>query len=211
MTTSEQINNLTKALAGFQGDLPSMPKNCSGYGYHYTDIDTISATIKPILKKYGLGYIQPIETRDNDLYLITRIFDSTGEFIETTVKLSAVEVKGTNLVQQMGAGITYMRRYALCSLLGITSDEDADGVIKETPKAEKKAPLKGGDATPEEKAELNKLFAAKYPDGKAIFTTEEKKHYSEMRKEKTAAEVIKLIDAETQKRVGAYIEQKENQ
>lgn len=60
---------------------------------------------------------------------------------------------------------------------------------------------KGGETTPEEKKELAALLTSKGADGNAIFTKDEMKHYSDMRKDYTAREVIDVIKAELQKRV----------
>ena len=220
MRTSEKTNNILAALCAFQGQLPTMPKDKNGYGYRYTDLDTIVSTIKPILSKNGLGFMQPISTAENgNLILTTRIFNKDGEFIETDVTLQSVQGKQMNTVQQLGAGVTYMRRYALCTMLGITSDEDVDGEIrnegqparKEEPKKPEQKPqqkqtpkkpiLAGGEATKEEQEAIKKLFASTYPDGTGVFTIEEKKAFTNLRSTKTAAEVITIVTEELNKRV----------
>lgn len=230
MTQSESINKLIEALCGFQGELVAMPKSCEGYGYKYTDLDTIATTIRPILAKYGLGYMQPIETVDGRTVMKTRVFHKTGEFIETDLVLAAVAVSGTNAVQQLGAGITYMRRYSLCSLLGITSEEDTDGVEKtqERPQYQKKAPqypkkepatkqpapkkqdqsLAGGESTSEQKEAMRTYMYAKYDNGQPVFSKDEIMAYSNLRKTTTADDVIKLIVAESTKRFSAYVNAK---
>ena len=62
MKQSDNISGLLKALCAAQAEFPTMPKDSSGYGYKYTNLDTIVLTIKPILAKHNLGYIQPITT-----------------------------------------------------------------------------------------------------------------------------------------------------
>lgn len=52
---------------------------------------------------------------------------------------------------------------------------------------------KGGETTPEEKKELGNLLASKDANGKPIFTRDEMKKYSDMRKDYTAREVIDII------------------
>ena len=59
---------------------------------------------------------------------------------------------------------------------------------------------KGGETTPEEKREIGLLLTSKTPDGKLIFTKEEVKNYSDMRKDFTAAQVIAFIKKELQMR-----------
>ena len=60
---------------------------------------------------------------------------------------------------------------------------------------------KGGETTPEERKEIAALLNSKYTNGQPIFTKDEMKHYSDMRKDYTAREVIDAIKAELQKRV----------
>ena len=60
---------------------------------------------------------------------------------------------------------------------------------------------KGGETTPEERKELAALLNSKYTNGQPIFTKDEMKHYSDMRKDYTAREVIDAIKVELQKRV----------
>lgn len=52
---------------------------------------------------------------------------------------------------------------------------------------------KGGETTPAEKKELGGLLSAKYPNGGAVFSKDEAKKYSDMRKDYTAREVIETI------------------
>ena len=52
---------------------------------------------------------------------------------------------------------------------------------------------KGGETTPAEKEELGGLFSTKYPNGGAVFSKDEAKEYSAMRKYYTAREVIEII------------------
>ena len=63
---------------------------------------------------------------------------------------------------------------------------------------------KGGETTPAEKKEIAALLSSKGKDGKPLFLKDEMKAYSDMRKDKTAAELIDIIKAELQKRV--YLE-----
>ena len=228
MNQSQTISCLLEAMCGFQSELEAMPKNSSGYGYRYTDLDTIASKIRPLLAKYGLGYMQPIETVGDTMFMRTRVFHKSGEYIETDIVLNAVSGKQMNAIQQMGAAITYMRRYSLCSVLGITSDEDTDGAEKkEAPGTQNKQPVKpqptkqvtkpvpntqgkktqlaGGDSTPEQVKALKSLFASKYDDGTPIFSVDDMKAYSDMRKTKTADEVIALVEDVADRRYQEFI------
>lgn len=138
---------LLKALADFQQEVPIILKDTQGYGYSYADLPKIFEVINPLMKKYGLGFYQKVDSieQPNNMFdvLRTTVFHvESGEEITTTTRIPiGVELKGMNAFQVMGSGITYLRRYALSSLLGLVTDKDTDGTIpyqKETKKEVKK-------------------------------------------------------------------------
>ena len=198
MLQSENIADLMKDLVQLQAELPTMPKDASGYGYKYTSLDTIVSTIKPIMAKHNLAFMQSVGGLEN-VTITTRIFNAMGQYIEDTVQLPTIQANKMNNAQVLGAVITYMRRYTLCALLGITADEDVDAALPA--KEEKRAPVqkapqeqKGGPATQAESDRLNALVRAKYSNGKPVFTGEEINLYLSYRKDKTASELIAFIE-----------------
>ena len=68
---------------------------------------------------------------------------------------------------------------------------------------------KGGATTPAEKKEIASLLGSKGADGKSVFSKDEMKAYSDMRKDKSASELIKIIKEELQKRINFESEQRE--
>lgn len=122
------MKNLFKALADFQQEVPILHKNSAGYSYTYTDLPEILRTINPLLKKHGLGFTQPLKANE----LKTIVFHAeSGESIESSVTIPEETMKGINKYQSLGSGITYMRRYALSSLLGLVTDKDMDASTME--------------------------------------------------------------------------------
>lgn len=218
MIQSESINKLLAALADVQNELPTMPKASQAYGYKYCDLDTISQTIKPILHAHGVAYMQSVGNESGLTTLTTRVFNRDGEYIEDTAVLPQISGTKNNAAQTLGMSITYMRRYALCAMLGITSDEDVDANPPQQPvqpkpqqtrqpaQAEKKPQAtakatqpkpekKGGETTPEESARLNELCRATYANGKKVFSPQEIQLYLSYRAEKyTAQELIAFVE-----------------
>ncbi len=211
MIQSENVTELLASLVELQSELPTMPKNKTAYTntyyYNYTDLDTIVQTVKPLLKKYNLAYMQSVGgLTANAITLTTRLFNSKGEYIEDTVVLPVIASQKNNSAQTLGMAITYMRRYTLCAMLGITSDEDVDACNSEPKQEQKQEPkqkqevkkekvLKGGDGTEEQKARIKELCCAKYADGKPVFKQEEIRLYSSYRETKyTAQELIEFIE-----------------
>lgn len=219
MRQSESINTLLKSLTMAQSEYPTLPKDKKGYGYNYTDLDTVITTIKPIFEKNKLGFIQSLTTLENGKNgITTRIFSVEGEWIEDTIALPDVAMAKTNAAQNLGASITYMRRYALCSMLGISSDEDVDATTTtetqskqtQTKQTQTKTPqkqqattqLKGGPDTPDQTKTINELLKTEI-NGIKVFSPEEIKQVASWRLEYTADEVIASLQDEVNKRKAA--------
>lgn len=95
-------------------------------------------------------------------------------------------------------------KYAMLQVFCIPTEDDKDPDAESpqpaagTMKAEKKPAHfdftpKGGETTPEEKNEIGALLTSKTAEGKPIFTKDDAKAFSDMRRDYTAAEVIAKI------------------
>jgi hypothetical protein len=114
---------LLKSLAEFQYECPIIHKDTSGFNYTYADLPKIISTIMPIMKKHKLCFSQPLEGTQ----LRTIIYHTeTGESIESITDIPIIELAKMNVYQSFGSGITYFRRYALSSILGLVTDKDID-------------------------------------------------------------------------------------
>jgi hypothetical protein len=118
------MKHLFKALADFQQEVPVIHKATQGYGYTYADLPKILEVINPLLKKHGLGFTQLI----NGTQIATCLFHiESAETIESKIDIpQGVVLKGMNEFQVLGSAITYLRRYALSSMLGLVTDKDTD-------------------------------------------------------------------------------------
>jgi hypothetical protein len=118
------MKHLFKALAEFQQEVPVIHKATQGYGYTYADLPKIFEVINPLLKKHGLGFTQLI----NGTQIATCLFHvESAESIESKIDIpQGVILKGMNEFQVLGSAITYLRRYALSSMLGLVTDKDTD-------------------------------------------------------------------------------------
>ena len=130
------MKNLFKALANFQQECPIILKDTQAFGYKYADLPAIFPVINPILKKNGLGFTQLI----NGMSIKTIIFHiESGEQLESSTDIpQGVQLKGMNDFQVLGSAITYIRRYALSSALGLVTDKDTDASGEQLKKDDKK-------------------------------------------------------------------------
>ena len=129
------MKHLFKSLAQFQQEVPVIHKATQGYGYSYSDLPKIFSVINPLLKKHGLGFTQLINEGD----VLTILFHvESGEQIQSSTNIPQnVQLKGMNDFQVLGSAITYIRRYAISSMLGLVTDKDTDAggeQVKNEPK-----------------------------------------------------------------------------
>lgn len=130
------MKNLFKSLAAFQQEVPVIHKGTQGYGYSYADFPTILDKINPLLKKHHLGFTQLCE---GDAVKTIIFHIDSGEMLESLTNIpQGVQLKGMNDFQVLGSAITYIRRYALSSALGLVTDKDTDASGEQTPKQDSK-------------------------------------------------------------------------
>lgn len=132
---------LAEKLIKVMGEIPTLPKNSATNHYRYCDLDTIFTVIKPIMLKNNLCFMQKVTTQSSGAELITGIetviFDNDGNSESSFTPLPKTKLPTGNEAQNMGASITYVKRYALSAMLGISSDEDTDGVPPIDPRSDR--------------------------------------------------------------------------
>lgn len=127
------MSALAEALVAAQAELPcAIGKDADGQigtrSYRYLTLDKLIAETRPILQKHGLAIIQyptTIERGEGDRApaLGTRILHSAGETSDAFLTPLYLTDK---TMQGLGSAITYARRYAWQSVLGIAAEEDTD-------------------------------------------------------------------------------------
>ena len=131
--SEKKVKTVWGALASFQQEVPTIHKGTQGYGYSYADLPAIFEVINPLLKKHSLGFTQLIEGQSIKTILFHT--ESEGRIESITDIPQDVSLKGMNQYQVLGSAITYIRRYALSSMLGIVTDKDTDGSGEPQPQA----------------------------------------------------------------------------
>lgn len=117
------MKNLIKSLSDFQNDCPIIHKDTKGHNYTYADLPQIFSVINPLLKKHKLCFTQLLE---NDGIKTILFHVESGEQLESFTQIPKVKLGSMNDYQAYGSGVTYFRRYALSSMLGLITDKDID-------------------------------------------------------------------------------------
>lgn len=147
MRSSDDITNLAAALVHAQADMPNVPKETMGQVGNqkrsYADLATVTETVRPILAKHGLAYVQaPSDAGPGFVAVTTRLLHESGQWIEDTLSMPY----GNGGAQAVGSACTYGRRYSLMAMLGLAPEDD-DGAAASVP-ARKPAKVTKPAATP---------------------------------------------------------------
>jgi len=131
--------NINEKLFLLQQEIGTISKDTSNpfYKSKYFDINSLINQLQPLLKKYKLLLLQPIE--EDLVYSKLICIDGTGAV------LSALKLPEINDPQKLGSAITYYRRYTLASLLGLQAVDDdaniASSVTSQKPFLNRNTPL----------------------------------------------------------------------
>ena len=119
-------------------------KNAEGYGYTYCSIQNLFDKAKPVLNNERIAFFQRVSNKK----VFTKLYDLVQEkYSADQHELDIIDVpcekkatketnaKGVHIEkeifenpsQEIGAQITYFRRYALFVALGIMPEKDTDG------------------------------------------------------------------------------------
>ena len=137
-----------ESFTGFQSEVPAITKKKKGHNIKYAPLSDIVEQIKPFLNKFGLSY--RFEQDHGETIQVTCIVTHKAGHSESATMKAGADTSGSkNTVQAIASTVTYLSRYTLTSVLGITTaDEDMDGrlpppeIIDEHMAAELKGLLK---------------------------------------------------------------------
>ncbi|MET4562218.1 hypothetical protein ABIA69_003404 [Lysinibacillus parviboronicapiens] len=128
MKKSESIAALAKALSQFQAKVkqPVKDKDNPFFKSKYVPLENVVEAITATSGEFGLSFIQfPLNDPNGRVGVTTLLMHESGEWIESE-PIFATPAKQD--AQGAGSVITYLKRYSLSAIFGITSDEDDDGI-----------------------------------------------------------------------------------
>lgn len=151
MDKSESINELATALSKAQGEMSAAKKDTTNpfFKSKYADLSSVWDAARTPLTKNGLSVVQTTNPTDGkSMELVTTLIHSSGQWIKGTMVMLPTKQDP----QGMGSCLTYMRRYALSAILGISQeDDDANATVSRpvpTPLAQKPLPNYAPKAMP---------------------------------------------------------------
>src|SRR6266436_2524278 len=149
--SSESVAAIATALAKAQTELSNPEKAMVGTVYnnrsdspHSFRYASLSSGLDIIRKTLGGQQIAIAQTTDIDrangiVNLTTTLLHTSGEWISSDWPVC--RLSETSAPRRMGAALTYARRYALFTMVGIAGEDDLDApdVIKDRPSGDKAA------------------------------------------------------------------------
>ena len=124
MKQSESITDLATALCLAQAEMGGAVKDSNNpfFKSSYADLTSVIKVIKEPFARHGLSFVQlPVTSAGgNGIGVTTMLMHNSGQWIQSEYLLPMDKVTP----QGAGSAITYARRYALQSLVGIPSVDD---------------------------------------------------------------------------------------
>ena len=135
MNTSENINEIAKALSTAQAEMGNAQKNMTNTHFKnsYADLSEVINAVRPALSKAGIAFVQMTAIDGDAMVLHTRLIHTSGQWLESVHPIAKLPANA----QAIGAGETYARRYSLAAICGIGQEDDdlADGKSAPVPPA----------------------------------------------------------------------------
>ena len=132
MEKSANIANLAKSLVAASKHIDAkVLKNAvnESFGSGYANLGAIIDAVKPSLMEVGIVVLQSptVSERPNEIRMTTLLLHETGEWLEDTCTCPLEFFDP----QAFGSAVTYVRRYALASLLLLHSaDDDGQSTVR---------------------------------------------------------------------------------
>lgn len=121
-------DKLLEALAKMQGVLDAAKKESKNpyFNSKYADLATCLQTAKKPLADAGLSVSQHCTFDGASVHCVTVLGHSSGQMMASTLSVPVTKKDA----QGVGAAITYARRYAMSSVIGLAqADDDAESTV----------------------------------------------------------------------------------
>lgn len=125
MDKSDQIGKLAKALANVQKQLKPALKDAKNpfYKSNYSTLNSVWDSCRDLLADNGLSVVQTNIPSESGVIIETILLHESDQWISGALYLPLAK----HDPQGVGSAVTYGRRYALASMVGVVADEDDDG------------------------------------------------------------------------------------
>jgi hypothetical protein len=124
------VKNIATALIKFQAACPPIGKHTRGHGYVYAPYEDCWRVVRPHMTDAGLCITHTSTVSDPGVLALRSILiHVSGEIIDSMMSVEVPPMPGKERGVDMhahGSALTYLKRYNLLALLGITAGGDDD-------------------------------------------------------------------------------------
>ncbi|MGL4544355.1 MAG: ERF family protein [Plesiomonas sp.] len=138
---SAEVDKIFPAVVALQSEINNPKKSKQGHGYKYAELSQIIELSREPLANNGLAVTQYCATVDGQSHLVTQMIHSSGQWIRGFYPLEKAGMRAVNDAQQMGAAMTYARRYNLAAMLGVAQEDDDAASVPAQRKQQQIQPL----------------------------------------------------------------------
>lgn len=151
MQKSEQINELSAAIAKAQTEIENAAKNSNNphFKSKYADLAEVLNSVRSAFAKNGIAIVQMPSFEGGQASVETLLSHSSGQWISNTCSAPVQKQDA----QGVGSAITYLRRYSLAAFCGIAQEDD-DGNLSARREAKEQPQFIGA----EQQAEIRQLI-----------------------------------------------------
>ena len=121
---SAEVDKIFAAVVALQSEINNPKKSKQGHGYKYAELAQIIELSREPLAINGLAVTQYCTAIEGQSYLVTQMIHSSGQWLRGYYPLEKAGMRAVNDAQQMGAAMTYARRYNLAAMLGVAQEDD---------------------------------------------------------------------------------------
>ena len=134
----EASKSFKNAMANFQAGKPEIKKtgvvdytyNGARTFYMHAVLSEIQKQIDPVLSKQGLSYRWEQDESDGEIKITCILSHADGHEEKTHITAPRDSSGGKNTVQSIGSTITYLQRYTLINITGLSASENIDAKDK---------------------------------------------------------------------------------
>jgi hypothetical protein len=116
----------------------SVKSDKGNYSYTYANIGDVLDVVRPAMEAEGLAVSQPVASDGNRVAVSTWIIHGSGQWIV----FDPLHMPAGGSPQAAGSAITYGRRYALLSALGMVTEDDDGGKAEAAVQAARTPPAR---------------------------------------------------------------------
>lgn len=124
--------DLAKALVKAQASMGPAIKDSKNPHYRssYASLSAVIGAVIPALNEQGVAVLQPAHLDESYVQVTTILMHTSGQMLSSTV---ATPMGKKQDAQAVGSAITYLRRYALQSIMGLpVEDDDGNAASRRT-------------------------------------------------------------------------------